>query len=80
LLQEYDASIQTGESMAALARRLRAGGRELGDTAGAIQTQIRKLVKERKKRQSDAAFEARRCRMAMRNEPPSLFSLAKSEK
>jgi hypothetical protein len=80
LLQEYDASIQIGESTAALARRLRPEGRELGDTADAIQTQIRKLVKERKKRQRDAAFETRRWRMATRNEPPSFLSAAKSEK
>jgi hypothetical protein len=72
LLQEYDAALRNGETTAALARRLRAEGRELGDSAGAIQTQIRKLVKGREKRQREAAFEARRWRMAMRNEPPSL--------
>lgn len=80
LLREYDASVLNGETTAALARRLRAKGRELGDTADAIQTQIRKLVKERKKQQRDAAVEARRWRMAVRNEPPSLLSAASSEK
>ena len=80
LLQEYDAALQNGETTAALARRLRAEGRELGDSAGAIQTQIRKLVKERDKRQRAAAVKARRWRMATRNEPPSLLSAVKSEK
>jgi hypothetical protein len=80
LLQEYDAAVQNGETTAALARRLRADGRGLGDSAGAIQTQIRKLVKERKERQRAAAIEARRWRMATRNEPPSLLSEAKNEK
>ena len=81
LLQEYDAALQNGETTAALARRLRADGRDLGDSAGAIQTQIRKLVKQREKRQRKAAFETRRWRMAMRNEPPSFLSAAaKNEK
>ncbi len=80
LLREYDAARQKGETTAALARRLRDEGRELGDSEGAIQTQIRKLVKERGKRQRAAAVEARRWRMATRNEPPSLLSAAKSEK
>src|SRR5580704_2812203 len=47
LLAEYDAAARTRESVAALARRLRANGTELGNTEGAIETQIRKLVKER---------------------------------
>jgi hypothetical protein len=49
LLKEYDAAAQDGETVAALARRLRAAGTELGNTAGAIAAQIRKLVKERGK-------------------------------
>ncbi len=59
LLKEYDAATQKGEAVAAL-------GRELGNTAGAIETQIRKLVKEREKRERAAAVEARRWRMATR--------------
>ncbi len=66
LLKEYDAATQKGEAVAALARRLCAAGRELGNTAGAIETQIRKLVKEREKRERAAAVEARRWRMATR--------------
>jgi hypothetical protein len=80
LLQEYDAALQNGETTAALARRLSAEGRELGDTAGAIATQIRKLVRDRGKRQHEAEFESRRWRMATRNEPPSRLSAAKNEK
>jgi hypothetical protein len=80
LLKEYDAAVRNGEPVAALARRLRAGGIELGNTADAIETQIRKLVKARKKREHSAAFEARRWRMAMRNEPPTLLSAAQSKK
>ena len=80
LLQEYDAALQNGTTTAALARRLRAESRELGDSEGAIETQIRKLVKDREKRQREAKIEARRWRMATRNEPPSLLSGAKNEK
>jgi septal ring factor EnvC (AmiA/AmiB activator) len=83
LLKEYDIALRRGESVAALAKRLHAADgkpRELGATPGAIQTQIRKLVKERKKRERDAAFEARQWRMATRNEPPSLLAAATSEK
>jgi hypothetical protein len=79
-LKEHDAAIRNGETVAALARRLRADGIELGNTAGAIETQIRKLVKERKKRERAAAFEARRWRMAVRNEPPTLLSAAQGKK
>ena len=44
LLKEYDAAVRKRETVAALAKRLRATtGMELGNTAGAIETQIRKL-------------------------------------
>jgi hypothetical protein len=81
LLKEYDAAAPKGESIAALARCLRASaGMELGNTAGATATQIRKLVKERKQREQAAAFEARRWRMATRGETGLLLSAAKIEK
>jgi hypothetical protein len=80
LLEEYDAAVREGETVAALAKRLRvAAGIELGNTAGAIEAQIRKLVREREKRRRAAAFEARRWRMATRGET-SILSSAKSEK
>ena len=79
LLKEYDAASRKGESVAALARRLRTKGIKLGNTEGAIATQIRKLVKERKTRERASTFEARRWRMATRGET-SLLSAAKSEK
>jgi len=79
LLREYDAAVQTGETVAALARRLRSKGRELGDTEGAIETQVRKLIRERKLRERAAAVEARRWRMATRG-MTTLLSAAKSEK
>lgn len=79
LLREYDAL--NGETVAALARRLRAAaGIELGNTAEAIATQIRKLREERTKRERAAAREARRWRMATRGEPPGLLSVAPSKK
>jgi hypothetical protein len=81
LLKEYDAAAPKGESVAALARRLHAAvGVELGNTPGAIETQIRKLLKERKQRERAAAFEARRWRMATRGEQPGLLSVSTSEK
>jgi hypothetical protein len=81
LLNEYDEAAQTGDSVAALARRLRAAtGTELGNTEGAIATQIWKLVRERKKRLRAASFEARRWRMATRGEQPGLLSVAASKK
>jgi hypothetical protein len=82
LLRAYDTAVQHGESIAVLARRLRAGddGVKLGNTADAIEAQIRKLVKERKGRDHAAAVQARRWRMAMRNEPPTLASGALSKK
>ena len=73
LLRAYD-DAPKGESIAAIARRLRAEGTQLGNTAGAIATQIRKLVTARKKRDYRARVDARRWRMAMRNEPPTLLS------
>jgi len=82
LLRAYDTARQSGESIAALARRLRAseGGIKLGNTADAIEAQIRKLVKERQKREHASAVRARRWRMAMRNEPPTLASGVLSKK
>jgi hypothetical protein len=81
LLREYDAAALKGESVAALARRLRtATGMELGNTPGAIETQIRKLRKERKEDQRAAALEARRWRMAMHGESAGLLSVSRSEK
>jgi hypothetical protein len=76
LLQEYDSAALRGETVAALSRRLRASGIELGNTADAIATQIRKLVKGREKRQRAAAFEARRWRMATRGEVSLLSGIA----
>lgn len=81
LLAAYDeAVVRNGETVAALSQRLRNEGIELGNTAGAIATQIRKLVTERKQRARAAAFEARRWRMAMRNEPPTLLGAAIGKK
>jgi hypothetical protein len=77
LLRAYD-DARRGESIAAIARRLRAEGIQWGNTAPAIATQIRKLVSARKKRDYLAKVEARRWRMAMRNEPPTLLSGAVS--
>jgi len=79
LLQEYDAIARTGETVAALSKRLRANGVELGNTYGAIATQIRKLVKERDARRHAAALEARRWQMGP-NEETSLLTSARSEK
>jgi hypothetical protein len=79
LLEEYDAAIQKGEKVPALARRLRVQGITLGNTEDAIATQIRKLVKERKNRERAAAFESRRWRMATRGEI-SLLSVATGKK
>jgi hypothetical protein len=76
LLKTYDEA--PGESIASIARRLCAHGTQLGNTAAAIATQIRKLVKEREERR--ARVEARRWRMATRNEPPSFLSSATSSR
>lgn len=73
LLKAYDTAPE-GDSIAAIARRLRTEGADLGNTAGAIARQIRKLVEERKEKERRAHVEARRWRMAMRNEPPTLAS------
>jgi hypothetical protein len=67
LLQEYDAR-GPGESVAALAKRLRVEGMELGATQDAIEFAIREAVKGRKQRQHAAAVDARRWRMATRGE------------
>lgn len=77
LLQAYD-SAPKGESINAIARRLRSGGTELGNTVAAIAKQIRKLVDERKVKEHRSRVEARRWRMAMRNEPPTLLGRAVS--
>jgi hypothetical protein len=76
LLREYDAASRRGETIAALSRRLHAEdtARKLGATEGALAAQIRKLRDERQKRQRAAAREARRWRMATRNEMPTLLS------
>ena len=81
LLAAYDeAVVKNGETVAVLSRRLRNEGIELGNTASAIATQIRELVKERKERAGAAAFEARRWRMAMRNAPPTILGAAIAKK
>jgi hypothetical protein len=80
LLKEYDA-LKDGEPIASLARRLRhTYGTELGSTAAAIAAQVRKLVKERTIRDRKGALEARRWRMALSKEKPTLLSMAVSEK
>ena len=74
LLKEYDAR-QKGQTVAELSRRLlQAHGTQLGNTPGAIAAQIRKLIRNREERERAAAREARRWRMATRNEPPTLLS------
>jgi len=80
LLEELDAAAQTGESVAAIAKRLRAEGTRLGATEGAIATQIRKLRNERTARERAAAVQARRWRMATRREAPGLLSEDETEK
>jgi hypothetical protein len=72
-LKAYDTAPE-GDSIAAIARRLRSEGTDLGNTAGAIARQIRILVEEREEEERRARVEARRWRMAMRNEPPTLAS------
>jgi hypothetical protein len=71
ILCAYD-SAPKGESINAIARRLRSEGTELGNTVGAIAKQIRKLVEERRVQEHRSRVETRRWRMAMRNEPPTL--------
>ncbi len=77
LLKAFDAAPK-GQSIAGIARGLRVQGTNLGNTAGAIAKQIRKLVEERKEREHRKRVEARRWRMAMRNEPPTLLEAAVS--
>ncbi len=72
LLRAYDEAPE-GESIAAIARRLRKEGRTLGHTEGAIAAQIRRLVAARKERDYRATVDARRWRMALRDEPPTLL-------
>lgn len=73
LLKARDAAVQNGESMAALAKRLHARhGVRLGNSPQAIETQIRKLVRGRDKRDHEAKKQARYWRMAMRREPKTL--------
>jgi hypothetical protein len=75
LLKAYDEA--NGESIAAIAKRIVASyGIELGNTAKAVATQIRKLRDDRIERDRAAAREARRSRMSMHGEPPSLLSAA----
>jgi len=78
LLKEYDARPE-GESVAALAKRLRAEGTKLGATQDAIEFAIREAVKDRKQRERAAAIEARRWRMATRGEK-SLLTIASGKK
>jgi hypothetical protein len=80
LLRAYDEAIKNGETIASAARRLRSTGIRLGNTPAAVAAQIRRLVKARKQRERDAAFDARRWRMAMRNEPPTFISARSSDK
>jgi hypothetical protein len=80
LLAAYDEAVKNGETVAALARRLRAPGIELGNTPAAIAAHIRRLVKGRKQRARAAAIEARRWRMAMRNDPPTIASGRSNDK
>ncbi|MDQ2082448.1 hypothetical protein RA307_19855 [Xanthobacteraceae bacterium Astr-EGSB] len=80
LLAAYDEAVQRGETVASLARRLRASGIELGNTVAAIAAQIRKLVKEREKQKRASAAQARFTRMALRNEPPTLLGGALRKK
>lgn len=76
LLGEHDANAG-GESIAALAKRLHAtNGQQLGNTPGAIQFQIRKLVSGRKKREHEAKKQARFWRMATRGEKTLLSGFA----
>lgn len=74
LLRAYEEAAES-ESIAAIARRLRKEGCQLGHTEGAIAAQIRKLVAARKERDYRARVDARRWRMALRNEPPTLLEM-----
>jgi hypothetical protein len=75
LIREYDTAVSKSESVASLARRLHNNvGMELGNTPKAVETQIRKLVKERKQRERDAMLQARRWGMATQGEEQGLLS------
>jgi hypothetical protein len=80
LLVAYDEAANNGESVASIARRLRVTDIKLGNTAAAIAAHIRRLVKAREHRERAAGFEARRWRMAMRNEPPTFISARSRDK
>jgi hypothetical protein len=80
LLAAYDEAMQKGETVAVLARRLRSTGIELGNTPRAIAVQIHALVKQRKQRMRATAIDARRWRMALRNEPPTLLEMIAGKK
>lgn len=75
LLAAYDEAVKTDETIASISRQLsKQYGVKLGNTPAAIEAHIRRLVKARKQRERAAAFEARRWRMATRNEPPTIAS------
>jgi hypothetical protein len=80
LLRAYDER-PADQSLAAVARLLEKWaietGIRLGSNADAIAAHLRKLLAERARRQRAAAVEARRLRMAMRNDPPSLLGSTK---
>ena len=80
LLAAYDEAVKNGETVATLARRLRAPGIELGNTSAAIAAHIRRLVKGCKQRARAAAIEARRWRMAMRNDASTIASGRRGDK
>lgn len=81
LIKARDAAFKNGESIAALSKRLHtAHGVKLGNSPEAIQTQIRKLVSERKAREHEAKKQARFWRMATRGEKPTLLSGLMREK
>lgn len=79
LLKAYDDAPE-GESIASIARRLRAAGTELGNTAQAISVQIQKLLKERTAQQREARVKARHWRMATRKEPQTLLAVSDTRK
>jgi hypothetical protein len=79
LLTAYD-NRDAAETVTALATRLHARGISLGNSVGAIIRQIQRLVKEREERYRRDAAESRYMRMAMRHQPPSLLSAARSAK
>lgn len=73
LIKAHETAVENGENVAALARRLHAmHGVRLGNSPQAIETQIRKLVREQDKRDHEAKKKARYWRMATRGEPKTL--------